>query len=387
MKGMHIVLDARGILNELDGIGRTSLNTVRELVRLGTDHRFSLLINRDLHEDTRMMLPASADLHEIPFRHVRPETCMVLGRTVDSMNADVYHSLFTFQPIFMKTRSMLTIHDTMWMQNPTLQAAGSPVGLVLGWLYHRLLVPVCVRQTSRVLVVSQAVEHAIKQTWPKMATKIRLVGAGIDPKFTPPVDSRDRRCLDKFGLKDTAFFLHISNGRPYKNTSTVIRAFESIHDDLKNTNLIIIGRESSFTPAIIDAIKSTHLQHKVAYLGNVSDAEMVSLMQYSMGLVFPSLYEGFGLPVVEAMACGTPVITSTRGALSEVAGDAAIIVDPTRPEDIARAMKDIATNSSLRYSLVEKGLARASYYRWDNVAIKILEVYEELSDRKSPCRD
>ncbi|AFM23629.1 glycosyltransferase family 4 protein [Desulfomonile tiedjei] len=374
---MHIVLDARGILNELDGIGRTSLNTIRELVRLGGDHHFSLLINRDLHEDTRLMLPPSADLHEIPFRHVRPETCIVLGRKVDSMNADVYHSLFTFQPIFMKTRSMLTIHDTMWMQNPTLQSAGRPVGLVLGWLYHRVLVPICVRRTSRILVVSQAVEHAIKQTWPTMAKKVRLVGAGIDPKFMPPDDSRDRKCLDKFGLEETAFFLHISNGRPYKNTSTVIQAFDNIHNDLKDINLIIIGRESSFTGTIIDAIKSTHLQHRVEYLGNVSDAEMVSLMQHSMGLVFPSLYEGFGLPVVEAMACGTPVITSARGALGEVAGDAAIIVDPTRLEDIARAMKDIATDSSLRCSLLEKGLARASRYRWDEVAMKILQVYEE----------
>jgi len=375
---MRIVFDGRAVANQLDGTARYSLNLISHLSRSLPEASFIVLIRRDLKREMRGLLPERAVLREIPFRHISPKTVFLMGSLVDEMQADVFHSPFMLQPLFMKTPGIITIHDAMWWKHPWLQAQEDLLRMAVGWLYYRTLVRLCVSQTRRMITVSEATKKDVAESWPHAIPKLRVVAGGVEACFKPASDpARTARLLEDLGVENTAFFLHVTNGRPYKNTPALLRAFARIvpHSD---QHMLIVGSLGRFQTRVLDTIKELRIEERTKVLGSVTDEQVIALMQSALALAFPSLFEGFGLPVLEAMACGCPVLTSDRGSLAEVAGDDALIVDPTSVDSMADGLLKLARDPQLRESLKRRGLLRASDFTWSEAARSIIKIYQEV---------
>ena len=183
------------------------------------------------------------------------------------------------------------------------------------------------------------------------------------------------------------FLLYAGNIRPQKNIPRLVEAFAvaraelKMHPRYRNLRLIIIGDEISKYPAVRRAVMQSRVEHSVRFLGFVPFETLRVFYELAAAFVFPSLYEGFGLPPLEAMASGTPVITSEIGALPEVVGDAAMLVNPENVFDIARGIREVLLNDDLRASLIEKGRRHAATFSWERTAQEVIGIYRQVCDQ------
>ncbi len=375
---MKIVVDGRCIPNQLDGTGRVAINVIKALSETKADLSLTLLIRSDLANKIRERLPQNIKIVDIPYRHIHPYTALKLGKVVDRLGADLFFSPHMLQPLFMRTPSVITLNDTMWFGDTSTQAQGRPLRMFAGKVYFRSLVELSVRKASRIIVPSESTYNDISRFWPNRIQDCSIILYGTDPMFAPadPESSNNDR-IGRFGLNPTRFFLHVTNGKPYKNTPRVIEAFIKATGD-SDLCLAIVGRTSVFTPDIQALVAGSSAEKRINFLGSVDDEDVVSLFQTARALIFPSLFEGFGLPVIEAMACGCPVITSTRGSLGQVAGNAAFIVNPESVDEISDAILRLENDEPLRQLLVKKGLERAQQFSWRKAALEMLNVFKQV---------
>lgn len=224
--------------------------------------------------------------------------------------------------------------------------------------YYEYVIRPAARRARRVLTVSEYSRRAICE-WVGIAEQnVVNVGNGVSAAFKP----------EGKGSRTTApYFLHVGNHRPHKNFARVLQAF-ALSDLAGDFALVSTGTPSE---DLLAEIGRLGLSRRVVFVGNVSDDQLAGLYRAATALVLVSLYEGFGLPIIEAMSCGTPVLTSDAAAMPEVAGDAAMLVDPYDVEAIAEAMKKLASDTSLRASLRMRGLQHARQYSWDAVAERV----------------
>jgi glycosyltransferase involved in cell wall biosynthesis len=190
--------------------------------------------------------------------------------------------------------------------------------------------------------------------------------------------------LDRYQI-DYPFLLYVGTIRPQKNIPRLVEAFAVLRGELeshpvyKDLRLIIIGDEISSHPAVRRSVIQTRMEHAVRFLGFVPFDTLRTFYTAAAAFVFPSLYEGFGLPPLEAMASGTPVVTSSVSSLPEVVEDAAVLVNPENVFEIARGIREALTNESLRATLIQKGLRQAQRFSWESTARQVLEIYRELA--------
>jgi glycosyltransferase involved in cell wall biosynthesis len=372
---MRVVIDGRCIPNQIDGTGRAAINIIRSIS--DRKHKLSLtvLVRTDLSETIRDKLRGHAEMVDIPYRHIHPYTVFRLGPIVDKFEADLFFSPFMLQPLRMKTPGVITLHDTMWFDRAWTQAQGRPIRMLVGKIYFRTLVELSARRACKMIVPSYSTLNDLARFWPNRECDCRVIYHGIDKSFTSfPEERQVNEQIQKFGLTKHRFFLHVTNGKPYKNTPRVIEAFMKIAGTSEQ-NLVIVGRKSAFTDSIRRLSAVPGLGERINFLGSVEDEDVVALYRSATALIFPSLFEGFGLPIVEAMACGCPVITSTRGSLAEISGNASVIVDPENVDKISDAMITMEMDHSVRFSCIEKGLERSRHFSWDAAAEEIVSVF------------
>jgi glycosyltransferase involved in cell wall biosynthesis len=201
------------------------------------------------------------------------------------------------------------------------------------------------------------------------------------PEFhTAPRPAAAQAVRNRFAIT-RPFVLSVGDLQPRKNQIGLIHAFERLvkaHPQLKH-DLVLAGKATWYAPRVYQAARRSEVANRIRFLGFVSDADLLQLYNACDAFVFPSFYEGFGLPVLEAMACGRAVISSNASALPEVADGAGILVDPASPEAMARAMADLLLDSELRARMERLGLMRAAHFSWRKTAERTLEVYQEVA--------
>jgi glycosyltransferase involved in cell wall biosynthesis len=230
-----------------------------------------------------------------------------------------------------------------------------------------------------VLTVSEASKRDILKYFHIPEAKVDVIYNGIDERFWSPPDAADvDRIRERYQL-DGRFVLYAGNIKPHKNIERLIEAFHTLKqhgfDDVK---LLIIGDEVSKYATLRRAVHRYKLHKHVRFFGFVPDQTLAVLYRLAALFVFPSLYEGFGLPPLEAMASGTPVITSNVSSLPEVVGDAALLIDPYEPDAIAAAIERLLTDARLREDLRARGLKRAREFSWDQSVQRIRAIYYEV---------
>jgi glycosyltransferase involved in cell wall biosynthesis len=249
------------------------------------------------------------------------------------------------------------------------------------YAYARASMWISAKRSDRILTVSEASKRDILHFFNVPPDKISVVYNAIDERFWVEPDSEDvARVRERFQL-DHGFVLYAGTIKPHKNLVRLIEAFAELRKgEFEELKLLIIGDEISKLPALRRAVHSHKLHKHVRFLGFVPDDTLAVLYRLAAVFVFPSLYEGFGLPPLEAMASGTPVVTSNVSSLPEVAGDAAVLVDPDLPQAIADGIYQVLTDEALRRSLRQKGLARAAQFSWEQSVRRVRAIYGEAAN-------
>lgn len=263
-------------------------------------------------------------------------------------------------PIQSRVPYVFTVHDLNHIDRPENS------GLAKRIYYAAILRPAC-RRAARVFTVSEYSRRRIIDWAGVPTSQVVNVGNGVGEEFSAHGTTR---------ALGHPYFLCVSNRRPHKNESRVVSAVAAARLP-PEVGLIFTGDP---TPELEGHIRASGLSKRVSFSGTVSDEALAGLYRGALGLVFPSLYEGFGLPVVEAMACGTPVITSTTTALPEIAGDAAILVDPLSINEIAEALSRLHDDMELRLRLRVAGLRRAPQFNWASVAQRAMTAMADIHE-------
>lgn len=240
-------------------------------------------------------------------------------------------------------------------------------------------------RARRIITVSNSTRRDIEHVLHVPADRIRTIYSAPDPAFTEgECDAAvDRQILDRYSIH-YPFVLYAGTIRPQKNIPRLVEAFAVLRADLErlgrfhDLRLIIIGDELSRHPAVRRAVAGTRMEAMVRFLGFVPSETLRVFYRAASVFAFPSLYEGFGLAPLEAMACGTPVVASDVPPLVEAVGDAAELVSPDKVFDIARGLREVLLDEKRRHMLIARGLERARRFRWESTALSVLDVYREL---------
>jgi glycosyltransferase involved in cell wall biosynthesis len=287
---------------------------------------------------------------------------------------DVFHAPHYVLPAAVRCRSVVTIHDCIHLMFPQYLPNRA------AYAYARTTMWNAARKATRILTVSHASKDDILRFFAVPPEKIEVVHNGIDERFwTPPVEADVARVRERYQL-DQRFVLYVGNIKPHKNLVRLIEAFDALRQSgFEELRLLIIGDEISKLPALRRAVHSHKLHKQVRFLGYVKDETLAILYRLASVFVFPSLYEGFGLPPLEAMASGTPVVTSNVSSLPEVADDAAVLVDPYDVASITDGMRRVLSDPELARDLREKGLVRARHFSWERSVARTREIYQAVA--------
>jgi glycosyltransferase involved in cell wall biosynthesis len=283
-------------------------------------------------------------------------------------DGDLLHCPHYNTPYFYKGRMVVTIHDLTHLAHRDF------VPNRLAYYYARIMLKAAARCARRVITVSQFSKKHICQALNVPEEKVHVIAYGIPQRILPnsPVDAS---LIEKVGIVKP-YILFVGLLKPHKNVQALLRAFALLPEPLRTSHqLVIAGKLDNCYPALSHLVRELMLSERVVFTGHVTDDELCALYSGARAFVLPSLNEGYGLPVLEAMAYGVPVIVSKTSSLPEVAGDAGILVDPCDYQSISKALECLLSDDKLRRSLGERGRKRAQSFSARDFALKHLEVY------------
>jgi glycosyltransferase involved in cell wall biosynthesis len=282
---------------------------------------------------------------------------------------DLYFATdFALPPTLPGTRTAVFIHDLTFVRTP-----GAAVPRLVQYL--RAVVPRSLSRASAVVVNSNATRADLIDVYGTPDEKIHVVQFGVHPRFTPTQTPVERLRV-KYDLPDTPYIFAVGTIQPRKNYARLVQALRILRADKIDVSLVIAGGKGWMDTPVYDAVRAAGLEAHVKFLGYVNDADLPALYTFASAFAMPSLYEGFGLPVLEAMACGAPVVTSTVSSLPEAAGDAALLVDPTDVDEIADALRRVLTERELKRTLIERGFDHVAPFVWERTAAQLTAAFD-----------
>jgi glycosyltransferase involved in cell wall biosynthesis len=367
---MRIAIDARKLHDF--GIGTYLRNLVAQLRRQDGGDTYSLICRRDDAEFVRSLGPHFTPIVERAGNYSILEQFTVPW-ALHRAKIDLFHAPHYVVSPLTSCPTVVTIHDCIHLRFPQYLPNRR------AYAYARVMMVMAARRARRILTVSHASKDDILRYLKVPAAKIEVIYNALDERLaTPPTEEAVTRVRERFQLR-APFILYAGNIKPHKNVDRLIEAFAILrkrHDgELK---LLIIGDDISKYPNLRRLVHRFQLHQHVRFLGFVPDATLAVLYRLAAAFVFPSLYEGFGLPPLEAMASGTPVITSNVSSLPEVVGDAALLIDPMNPPAIADAMWRVLQDAELRSDLIRRGCDRVKAFSWERSVARTHEVYAEV---------
>jgi glycosyltransferase involved in cell wall biosynthesis len=367
---MRIAIDARKLHDY--GIGTYVRNLVRELARQDGRDTYVLICRRADEPFVRALGPQFEPLAEAAGNYSLLEQFSV-PLALARARVDLFHAPhYVVSPLTM-CPTVVTIHDCIHLRFPQYLPNRA------AHVYARAMMGFAARRARRILTVSRASKEDIRRYLDVPADKIEVIYNALDERLAaPPTEDDVTRVRERFQLT-SPFVLYAGNIKPHKNVDRLIEAFSILHRrSSSQIKLLIIGDEISKYPNLRRLVHRFQLHQFVRFLGFVPDATLAVLYRLATVFVFPSLYEGFGLPPLEAMASGTPVITSNVSSLPEVVGDAALLIDPMNAGAIADAMARVLGDADLRADLIRRGHQRVKAFSWERSVRRTHDVYAEV---------
>ncbi len=271
-------------------------------------------------------------------------------------------------PLWHPRRTVVTVHDLGYLEYPQAHTRGSRLYLHLSTFFSA-------RSARRVIVISEATKRDLIRHYRVPASKIRVVYHGRDPIFAPVEDTARRaEVAAKYGVREP-YCIHVGTLQPRKNLGLLVEAWDLLRGRMEQPpQLLLAGKRGWLYDSLFEMVQTRGLADLVRFADYVERDDLPALYSGALALTFPSLYEGFGLPPLEAMSCGTPVIASTATSVPEVVGYGGLLLDPHDPQAWAEAVQRLAGDPGLRAELRRKGLQRASHFTWERCARETLQV-------------
>ena len=368
---MRIGIDARKLHDF--GIGTYIRNLLRHLARIDSQTEFVIFCRP---EDRETLARVGENFRPVPETSGNYSVAeqLKIPLAVKRERVTLYHAPHYVLPPLVRCRSVVTIHDVIHLMFP--QYLPNPVAL----RYAKWSITQAAHRATRVMTVSESSKRDILRFVDTQPDKIDVIYNAYDERFAmEPREEDVVRVRERYQLTDE-FVLYAGNVKPHKNLERLIQAFHLVRQrGLDHLKLVLIGDEISKYTALRRAVHQHQLHKYVRFLGYLPEETLAVMYRLAGVFVFPSLYEGFGLPPLEAMASGTPVVTSNVSSLPEVAGDAAVLVDPYDPQAIADGIYRVLTDEQLRRDMVHKGIARAGQFSWEQSARRVRQIYGEVS--------
>jgi glycosyltransferase involved in cell wall biosynthesis len=370
MSRVRIGIDARKLHDF--GIGTYIRNLLRQLSRLDHNTEFVLLCRPEDGPQLETLGGNFRAVFETAGNYSLAEQLRI-PLTLKRERVTLFHAPHYVLPPLVPCRSIVTIHDCIHLMFPQYL----PNRFALG--YAKASMAMAARRANRVLTVSETSKRDIIRFFGTPSEKIDVIYNAFDERFGKnPDEDAVVRVRERFQLHDP-FVLYAGNVKPHKNLERLIEAFHLVRSGGLDLKLVLIGDEISKYAALRRAVHRHQLHPYVRFLGYLPEETLAIMYRLAGVFVFPSLYEGFGLPPLEAMASGTPVVTSNVSSLPEVTGNAALLVDPYNPQAIADAIARVITDRILSDELRSKGLARARQFSWETSVRRIRDIYCEVA--------
>ena len=381
---MHIVLDARTATDHFPGIGRYVFNLARAMAPLlQSDEQLIMLY--DPTQTSPWNLPSLAGaqtrLVEIPVSPFSLRQQWLIPRLLRQLKADVFHSPYYLMPYRLPIPTLLTVYDLIPLRYPDF----------FSWSTRQIFrwaTALALHTAAHITTISQATRSDLLTYYHPHPAKITPIHLAADPNFSPQPPEVVTVLCERLNLPEQ-YILYIGSNKPHKNLVRLIEAWAIVNRQsstpslrsgasVVNCQLIIAGVWDARYPQAKTRVKELGLGATVRFLGPVAEADLPALYSGAIAFVFPSEYEGFGLPVLEAMACAAPVACANTSSLPEVAGPAALYFDPLNVTDLAGALNGLLGNKDLQAQLRPQGLHQAAQFSWERAAAQTLALYREM---------
>lgn len=393
---MRIGIDARTILNpqkgEAIGAGHYTYQLIRHLLNIDKENEYVLFFDFKVREkDVRKFTRKNTTIRFYPFSDYKKYLPgayneILTAGTLRKEKLDVLHSTSPASriPVSYGGRTVVTFHDMAMYEIPECFPKTKNAK-------DKMAYKLMVKKANKIIAVSNSIKQDVEKFF-KAGSKTEVIYSGLDKRFFKEPEDGSERVLGKFGIRKK-YILFLGTVEPSKNITRLLQAFadfkkknikRKIKAGKKKTcdyQLVVAGKRGWLAKEYFQIIKDLGLKKDVVFTGYVIGDELVPLLKNSEFFILPSLYEGFGMTVLEAFATGTPSIVSDVASLKEIAGDAARFVNPMDVEDISSAIDEFSQNEELRNSFREKGLEQVKKFDWDKVARETIEVYNRVAGR------
>jgi len=369
---MKIAIDGRGVnLYNGTGIGTYTENVLKNLINIDTVNNYHVFWSGKNFESIKK---ENCKVIMTSKKHQRFFEDYYFPENISKENIDIYHmpqNGIGLSPN-ISCKKIVTIHDLI----PYVMPETVGRGYLLKFLKE---MPIIIGNSDGIITVSEFSKRDILKYFPIDESKIFVTPLAADSKYTPLDKLHCKSFLEKAYNLVNPFILYLGGFSERKNVASAITAFSKVYKDLnKNYNLVIVGDYRDSSQKLVKLTNELNMQSHVIFAGFVPEEHLPLFYNCCEALIYPSFYEGFGLPPLEAMNCGTPVIASNLTSIPEVVGDAGILINPYNIEDISLAIGNLLSNEKLRSELSAKALARAKQFSWQNTAGRTLKVYESI---------
>lgn len=372
--GLRIGFDARYISDRYHGIGRYAHGLLNALIRLAPEIHFVLFTGK--HQDTRFNFMESCRAKNVsfvpgPWPLFWPQEQLQWPFLLRRAQIQLFHTPYFPVPMLARLPRLNTVHDLIFEHYPQYMPGAFRLP------YYRLLMKLSLSTAVRTLAVSQATAVDLIAVYRLPENKVRVTLEGVDAHFRPINGTVGARALERYRL-DRPYLLTVGVRRPHKNMQTLVQAYMQAAPQL-STDLVFAGpADERFIDQARQQIDASPLKHRIHFLDWVAEEDLPALYSQAKAVVLTSKIEGFGLPALEALACGVPVVAADNPAYAEVIGGAGLLVNPDDPGQFAQAMIHLEKNENLRARLVARGLQQAAQFTWESTANIVLAEYRRL---------
>lgn len=370
---MHIAYDATALPPQPVGAGNYIIQLLRALVGLPAGARFSVFAQP--HQRALLNLPPGAPVDFIAVPTMSPALRLLWEQTIFPLRLarlapDLLHSPHYTMPLAYPVPTVVTLHDATFFYYPQHHTFAKRH-------FFPFVMRLSARRAAALLTVSESTRTDMLRWIGASPQKTFATPLGVSPDFCPITDAARLDSVARTYALPSQFILFVGLLEPRKNLPALLRAFARLSPALSQLSLVIVGRKGWMTQAILEQVPAD-LRTRIHFTGYVAQTDLPVIYNLAEVFVYPSLYEGFGLPVLEALACGTPVITSNISSMPEVAGDAAMYVLPENDAALADAIQQVILDPALAQTMRTRGLDRAAAFTWQQTAQKTLAVYQNI---------
>ena len=373
---MRIGIEAQRIFRpKKHGMDIVALETIKALQRIDQENEYFIFVKTD-EDKTCLRQSNNFKIIETPsFNYVDWEQRQLPG-LIKKYQIDLLHCTSNTAPIKCSIPLVLTLHDIIYLEQISFKGTWYQN---MGNLYRRWIVPSVVKNSAKIITVSRFEKNRIVQFMGLSPQKVDVIYNAVSSKFRV---TKNEHLIDDIRIQyrlPNQYIFFLGNQAPKKNMPNVLKAYDLYCKSTdKPAYLVIAETKPEQLNTHLKDLNLEHLASKIILTGYVNHKDLPLLYQLSKLFLYPSLRESFGIPIIEAMACGTPVITSKTSSMPEVAGGAASLIDPKKPEEIALKISEILASKAMKDQLIKLGAERAAEFTWENTAKGVLNIYKEV---------